>query len=826
MAHFRYFLPEDVGFLHQAFAHILPYLTTFLRETLAAKGGKNLKVSLILQCEMVQIDGFGRITDSMDVPLRAALEVIRSPSDIVPFVMGSFGQIENTKENFLSRGSGWALNDLYHFDVELYSVPPLVGACFLHEVTRKEGGVAMTNPPLSFSAVESGQKDLRLQNCFYLAVARAALGPSLGTSAGHVKLYIESALDKFEKGAKSRFMPEKDVAAFEDAHDHLNFAINVVFENEEGDIFPLRASPRSTRQGVLNILLLLSYFDPGPRADIGAGREENIGHYAFVEDKEAFLGKKGRDRQGRHFSRKLFVCFNCMTSYFRASTYEAHVRWCHEKSGQIVKMPREKERVKFSAFEKTFLAAYSVAYDFETYGVESGQPCSCSEASRRHLTDEEKEDLNILLAEKLVKKKSLPPPCRHKTQTLNEQRAFAYSYVVFDRHGVVVEMASYAGDDAAAVFVRKLLELEERYLGFLQAGGVAMTAEAERKAGRAPPPFAKCHICGKSLGNSPVRDHDHLTGDFVGWAHNSCNLRRKEHMRLPVLAHNASGFDSHLILKELSQLKGENIEVQAIPLSTQKFKCLYINRMVLMDSTSFLPFSLDVLSATLRKSNHSFPLLKQWERLKTSDSGEEAEARAREKMEAVTRKGVFCYDYVRGGAEQLAGEAALPAKEAFYNVITQSHITDEEYQFAGKVFDLFNCSSLLEYCIIYMEVDVLLLAEAVVNMRNILYREFQLDMMQYLSMPMMARDLFLKSTGVSLELISDYDMILLLQRGLRGGVSFIGQRLAELDAERLKPPGDSPDDFATHRKGSQEKESIIYVDANNLYGKKRPKATS
>jgi hypothetical protein len=584
----------------------------------------------------------------------------------------------------------------------------------------------------------------------------------------------------------------------------------------------------------LGILLLLSYFDqatdeaPDDADAAGNAANGSVGHYAFVEDKGAFLGRKGTDDKGRQFSHKLWVCYNCMTSYFRPSTYEAHIRWCHKKSGQIVKMPRHRERVEFGAFEKTFLTGYCVAYDFETYGVEARQPCSCSEASRRILTDDEKQDINILIAEKVVKKSSLPPPCTHKTRVLTEQKAFAFSYAVVDRHGTVVEMDSYAGDDAAAVFVRRLFELEERYMTFLESGGQPMTKEAEDRAGRPPPhPCATCHICGKTLGNSPVRDHDHISGEFLGWAHNVCNLKRREKMRLPVLAHNASGFDAHLIMKELSKIKDDTVDIQAIPLTTQRFKVLYLNRMVLMDSTSFLPFSLDVLSDTLRKSNHTFPLVKQWNRLAHSQSAADSGLLA-ERMEAVSRKGVFCYDHVKGGAEQLANERSLPPKEAFFNVLTQSHISDEEYAFAHRVFDLFNCSSLLEYCVVYMEVDVLLLLESVVNMRNILYREFQLDMFQYLSLPMMSRDLMLKSTGVSLELISDYDMILMLQRGLRGGVSFIGQRLAELDATALSSPSPNAaavDDFVTNRRGGREEESIVYVDANNLYGKKeKPKA--
>jgi hypothetical protein len=49
-----------------------------------------------------------------------------------------------------------------------------------------------------------------------------------------------------------------------------------------------------------------------------------------------------------------------------------------------------------------------------------------------------------------------------------------------------------------------------------------------------------------------VRDHDHITGEFRGWAHAKCNLKLNiKNQKIPVLFHNGSGFDFHLILKYL-----------------------------------------------------------------------------------------------------------------------------------------------------------------------------------------------------------------------------------------------------------------------------------
>jgi hypothetical protein len=292
---------------------------------------------------------------------------------------------------------------------------------------------------------------------------------------------------------------------------------------------------------------------------------------------------------------------------------------------------------------------------------------------------------------------------------------------------------------------------------------------------------------------------------------------------------------------------GKRIEsISAIPLNTQRFKCIFINSMTLMDSTAFLPSSLDELARTLRVSDHEFGILRQWEKLAADieecDGDEEKKAELeKDRFEAATRKGVFCYDHVTGGDIQLKRERRLPPKEAFHNRLTDENASDEDYAFAQKVFDLFACRNMMDYARLYMEIDVFLLAEAVMNMRKTLYDEFKLDMCQYLSLPMMAKDIMLKVSGAEIELISDYDMVMMVQRGIRGGMSFIGQRLVELETKpcpvpklnedfiraapqsqrqklREKVAKKQTEGFESFDPESGEPRTMLYVDANNLYG--------
>ena len=62
-----------------------------------------------------------------------------------------------------------------------------------------------------------------------------------------------------------------------------------------------------------------------------------------------------------------------------------------------------------------------------------------------------------------------------------------------------------------------------------------------------------CFICEKSYGNDKnnikIRDHCHYTGKGRGPAHSACNLQYKVPKSIPVVFHNGSNYDFHIIIK-------------------------------------------------------------------------------------------------------------------------------------------------------------------------------------------------------------------------------------------------------------------------------------
>jgi len=156
-------------------------------------------------------------------------------------------------------------------------------------------------------------------------------------------------------------------------------------------------------------------------------------------------------------------------------------------------------------------------------------------------------------------------------------------------------------------------------------------------------------------------------------------------------------------------------------------------------------------------------------------SEEKREAR----LELLRGKQIFPYDYVRS-ARQLYSETTLPPRESFYNRLTQEECSEKDYLHAQSVWNTFNCETMLDYNILYNCSDVFLLAECLVDMRNRVFDTFGLDLTLFFSFPHLAKQIMLRYTQAEPEYISDYAMAHLVRSNIRGGLTFINQRLIKL----------------------------------------------
>jgi len=106
-----------------------------------------------------------------------------------------------------------------------------------------------------------------------------------------------------------------------------------------------------------------------------------------------------------------------------------------------------------------------------------------------------------------------------------------------------------------------------------------------------------------------------------------------------------------------------------------------------------------------------------------------------------------------------------------------------------------------------VKTDVAPLADVFENFQNLCLEQYGLDLANYFMSPGLSWDALLKKTGVELELFTDYEMHLFVERGMQGGISMVSNRYAK--GNNLEVPGYDP---------SKPKKYLLYLDANNLYG--------
>ena len=115
-------------------------------------------------------------------------------------------------------------------------------------------------------------------------------------------------------------------------------------------------------------------------------------------------------------------------------------------------------------------------------------------------------------------------------------------------------------------------------------------------------------------------------------------------------------------------------------------------------------------------------------------------------------------------------ETSLPDKDAFYSNLNMEDITDVDHRHAKRVFKSLNNENLGDYHDLYVQSDTLLLEDVFENFRNMCIKVYELDPAHFLSAPGLAWQPCLKKTGVKIELLSDVDMLLMVEKGVRGGI--------------------------------------------------------
>ena len=548
-------------------------------------------------------------------------------------------------------------------------------------------------------------------------------------------------------------MKLKDITKFEKLNPSLP-GINVFSVNESKKFYPLRMAERDC----LNTIDLFLY------------EEDGVSHYTLIKNFHRLIKSQiTASKNG-----KIFICKKCFNHFTKEELLEKHIKYCSNNETVSVKMPEPNTMLYFKNYHKQLPIPFVVYADFECF-TKPMNSCSPNPKDSYNYNYQKHEPSGFCFYIKGIVDKIFTPIIYTKTRE---------------------------DEDISKVFVEKLTEVTKGiYNKFYCRPKPLRLTQEEQKSFKNE---VNCHICNRELKDDRVRDHCHFTGQYRGAAHNKCNLMCKKSLVLPVIFHNLRGYDAHLFIKQLAKLEGN---LTCIPSTEEKYisfsksiqvgeyYCVKLGKMCslyfeirFLDSFKFLQTSLANLVSNL--SQDDFHNTKEVFKSNT---------------ELLTRKLVYPYDYVSSFEKLL--ETQLPPKKEFYSQLNDEDISDDDYQHAIQVWNTFKCKSIKDYHNLYLKSDVLLLSDVFENFRKTCLKHYKLDPAQYYTSPGLAWDACLKETGQHLELLHDYDKLMMFERGIRGGITHISKRYAEANNKYMK-------DYNPN----EESTFIQYLDANNLYG--------
>ena len=412
------------------------------------------------------------------------------------------------------------------------------------------------------------------------------------------------------------------------------YSINV-YGYKGSIVYPLRISKHENEQ-CINLILL---------------ENKKNHHYCWIKSMSALVASQTNKHKG-----KKYVCKYCCNSFQWEVSLQKHVGYCSSQKAVRVEMPEKGTMLSFKNYQRKMRVPFVVYADFEAFTEDVS---TCSPSDDKSFTN----------------KYQRHKPC-----------SFAYYIKCYNDELFPPVPKQYTienrDDNVAEIFVRSLEEdIVDIYDEFKFKKKMKITKKGLNDFREA----TVCHICEELLNGDKVRDHCHLTGKYRGAAHNQCNLDYKLPKFYPVIFHNLSGYDAHMFIKELAELKDPlrdvgltetKGEIDCIARTEEKYvsftkkivvdvfykdgEKVEVKRQIrFLDSYKFMASSLSKLASNLT----SHPDLQRY-----------FEGR---QLELVKRKGVYPYDYMNCFGR--LAETTLPPIECWYSKLNDEGIDQDDY---------------------------------------------------------------------------------------------------------------------------------------------------
>lgn len=553
-------------------------------------------------------------------------------------------------------------------------------------------------------------------------------------------------------------------------------------------------------------------------------------HFALVKNESAFFS-----RFASSDGHKVFMCYRCCSPQFSEMAHAIHKRDCQGHSSARVEMPKPDEYVEFKDYSQLNPLPVVIYADGESIQTQT----ECTHKGRWCGGGQEDG--------------FCPQHPSQNIANLGEQLNVSMGMVVYDRIiGRAIHKQIFKGESAVRDFIEAVKEwaewTHERY--FLNI---------KKMKGRVP--YSKdCCLCLKPLKDDTVRHHCHFTGKPIGYAHNACNLNCKVKPVIPVVFHNGKGYDNHFIIREL--LKEDMKSVKVLPDNFEKWKAFSLlqtnedhvkptdpslskyryvkGSFDIVDSKGTLvedPDLIEKVRADMKIRSHnrrcnyqvrfidSLLFMNPGDSLDSVTKGMADDdfhvtrtfAPDDNKFKLLRKKGVMPYEYM--DSLERFKETQLPPIEAFVSRL--QHGTQDfnklsvkeklklkvDYKHAQLVWDTFGCVTMEDYHDLYLNTDCHLLCDMMEAYRETFLEGFRIDPFHKYTLPGAAWQAMLLKTGVKIPLIQSQEMYMFIEKGLRGGVSFVGTK-RYMEANNPHVP---------HYDAGKPHSWMLYIDMNSLY---------
>ena len=535
-----------------------------------------------------------------------------------------------------------------------------------------------------------------------------------------------------------------------------NISISILGYSKDERIYPLKISKKEVERKHNIVLLLIKNGDNS--------------HYCLIKNLSALLSSQ----VNKHKS-KLYFCLNCLNGYDQPEKLEHHKEYCNEKETIKINMPPPDTYLKFKNFLYSEKAPFAIYADFESL-IKPLDNCE-------------------------------PNPNNSYTNKYQKHEPLSFVYYIKSFNEIVYKskLKFYVKEkeedpDVIDTFIN-WLEEDVKTIAELGNRKMIITVEEQEQFNQA----SNCWICKRKLNlQDRVRDHCHFTGRYRGAACNICNLKYRKPNNISVFFHNLTGYDSHLFIKKLGVSEGAidcipNNEENYISFSKTIKTGEYLNKrgetknkyfkIVFKDTLKFMASSLEALVSNLPEDG--FKNLNKYFKP--------------EHVKLLKQKGFFPYEYM-DKIEKLK-DLKPPPQEAFFSKLSGKGINKSCYGHVLNVWKSFKMKTLKDYLKLYNISDVLLLADVFENFRDICLKNYGLEPVHYFTAPGLAWDAMLKMTNINLELLDNIDMLLMIEKGIRGGISIISNRYGKANNKYMEDFNDL-----------ELSKYLMYLDANNLYG--------